>query len=61
MPHVAAEAARFLHHACRGTTETRCSLASNVEDALAHFGGRLLCPGSPQEDGSENAGRREAL
>jgi len=54
MPQVAAEAARFLHHACRGMTETRCSSASSVEAALAHFGGRLLCPGSPQEDCFKN-------
>jgi len=50
MPHVAVEAARFLHHACRGMSNTRCSLTSKIENALAHFGGRLLSPGSRQED-----------
>jgi Haem-binding uptake, Tiki superfamily, ChaN len=49
MPHVAVEAARFLHHACRGMSPTRCPLTSDIENALAHFGGRLLSPGSPQE------------
>jgi len=50
MPHVAVEAARFLHHACRGMSQTRCSLTFAIEAAVAHFGGRLLCPGWSQED-----------
>jgi len=59
MPHVAVEAARFLHHACRGMSQTRCSLTSDIETAVAHFGGRLLCPGSPQDDCHKNeAGER---
>jgi uncharacterized iron-regulated protein len=43
--HVAAEAARFLHHACGGPTSQNCSEAK-LENALAHFGSRLLCPGT---------------
>jgi hypothetical protein len=43
--HVAAEAARFLHHACRDSTSQNCSEAK-LENALAHFGLRLLCPGT---------------
>jgi len=54
MAHVAVEAARFLHHACRGMVQKRCSLSSDIENVLAHFGGRLLCPGSPQEDCFKN-------
>jgi uncharacterized iron-regulated protein len=45
MNHVAAEAARFLHHACGGSTSQNCSEAK-LENALAHFGSRLLCPGT---------------
>jgi hypothetical protein len=54
MPHVAVEAARFLHHACRGMSQTHCSLTFDIEAAVAYFGGRLLCPGSPQEDCFKN-------
>jgi hypothetical protein len=43
--HVAAEAARFLHHACGSSTSQNCSEAK-LENALAHFGSRLLCPGT---------------
>ncbi len=42
MPHVAAEAARFLRHACRGMEQSANSSA--LEAALARFGARLLCP-----------------
>jgi hypothetical protein len=40
---VAQEAARFLHYACRGM-EKNCTPARPIEDALAHFGSRLLNP-----------------
>lgn len=39
----AEESARFLHFACRGMTKS-CPQAKRVEDALARFGSRLLCP-----------------
>jgi hypothetical protein len=39
----AEEAARFLHFACRGMSPS-CADGEAVEDALAHFGSRLLCP-----------------
>lgn len=42
----AAEAARFLHHACRAMALPRCSGAIEFEDAIAHFGSRLLSPGT---------------
>jgi len=42
MPQVAAEAARFLRHACRGMEQSANSSA--LEAALARFGARLLCP-----------------
>lgn len=54
MPYVAVEAARFLHHACRGMSQTHYSRTFDIEAALAHFGGRLLCPGSPREDCFKN-------
>jgi hypothetical protein len=50
MPYVASEAARFLHHACRGMSGRRCPHAAEIEDVLAHFGGRLLCPGPRPEE-----------
>ena len=43
MAEAAEESARFLHFACRGMTRC-CSQAKPVEDALARFGLRLLCP-----------------
>jgi hypothetical protein len=42
---VAAEAARFLHHACAGSRHRESADGGLLEDALAHFGSRLLCPG----------------
>lgn len=50
MANVAAEATRFLHHACRGMTNGSRQ-AQSLEDALAHFGARLLCPAANPEDG----------
>lgn len=47
MAHAAGEAARFLHHACLGLSPQ--SGRTRVEDALAHFGSRLLCHGNPEQ------------
>jgi hypothetical protein len=49
----AEEAARFLHFACRGMTRS-CAEAEPVEDALAHFGSRLLCPSVAPENGASS-------
>jgi hypothetical protein len=56
MPHAAAEAARFLYHACRGFSANPGSPREDLEAqaALAHFGSRLLCPES-QPDNNFNA------
>lgn len=53
----AAEASRFLHHACQGMP--RSSASNEQEATLAHFGSRLLCPGSFIDGGANWAG--EAL
>lgn len=53
MRQVAAEAARFLHHACRGEHFRGSAEAAKLEDALAHFGSRLLCAGTG--DNGDNA------
>ena len=63
MMYTAEEAARFLHHACRGLplrrngTVTRVAgerkdrfYARTVENALAHFGSRVLYPARPALD-----------
>jgi hypothetical protein len=47
MASVAAESARFLRHACRGTKKEE---PSPIEGTLAHFGARLLSPGTPAEN-----------
>ena len=44
MPQVAAEAARFLRHACRGMEHLANSQGLETDATLAHFGARLLCP-----------------
>jgi len=44
--HVAAEATRFLHCVCAGITLPCSPEADAVQNALAHFGSRLLCPGN---------------
>ena len=41
MPEVAAQAARFLHHACRAQ---KAEPPTTLEASLAHFGARLLSP-----------------
>jgi hypothetical protein len=43
MATAAEESSRFLHHACRGM-RPQTPITRVVEDALAHFGSRLLCP-----------------
>ena len=53
MASVAHEATRFLHFACRGMTET-CAQAKVIEDALAHFGSRLLSPSLDITSGSHH-------
>jgi hypothetical protein len=40
---VAAEVTRFLHWACQGREEA-FSVAGTMQDTLARFGARLLCP-----------------
>ncbi|HTM37584.1 MAG TPA: ChaN family lipoprotein [Terriglobales bacterium] len=47
MPHVAAQSARFLLHACRGMKKED---SPEMEAALAHFGARLLSPGTQAEE-----------
>jgi hypothetical protein len=49
LPCIAAEAARFLHRACTGGQAAQSRDAKATDDALAHFGSRLLCPTS-QDD-----------
>jgi uncharacterized iron-regulated protein len=41
---IAAEAARFLHHACAGLRFRKLA-NTQIEDALSYLGSRLLCPG----------------
>ncbi len=55
MVQAAEESSRFLHYACRGMRAQTSSVSRQVEDALAHFGSRLLCPavGSESDPGSE--------
>ena len=50
----AAQAARFLHHACQGLPQP--DAPSERESALAYFGSRLLCPGNPAEGVENSAG-----
>ena len=45
MPAIAAEASRFLWHACRNFSTARAQEAADI-DALEYFGARLLCPES---------------
>jgi hypothetical protein len=61
MPYVAVEATRFFYSACRSFSPTKCSLTSQIENALAYFGGRLLYPGSPQERGGSDEEDGERL
>ena len=50
MPQVAAEAARFLHRACRAPADLT---DRHLEGALARFGSRLLCPETAAESGDQ--------
>ena len=50
MAEVAGEAARFLHHACRGMCQTEDPQQRVMEDALVDFGSRLLCPSNQSEN-----------
>jgi hypothetical protein len=52
MPRVAEEATRFLYAACQGWTNQAAS-TQQIEDALAQFGSKLLCPGAASEDTCE--------
>jgi len=54
MAHAAGEAARFLHHACKGMP--REPGQNDLEDVLAHFGSRLLCPGNLEGEASHPEG-----
>ena len=45
LQHAAAEAARFVHRACTGGQISQSREAEAIDDALAHFGARSLCPG----------------
>jgi hypothetical protein len=65
MMYAAEEAARFLHHACRGLPARRGSLeasasagfyAQTIEYALGYFGSRVLYPARPL---AEDSGSRE--
>lgn len=49
MAEAAEECARFLYSACRGMVRLS-SVAQPIEDALARFGSRLLCPESDAKD-----------
>jgi hypothetical protein len=66
MLHAAEEAARFLHHACRGLPLRRNGrppaaaeptdrfYARSIEHALAYFGSRVLYPARPDESASRD-------
>jgi len=60
MAAAAEEATRFLHFACRGMAKTSVH-ARAVEDALAHFGLRLLCPEFETAESSDSEGFGESL
>lgn len=57
---VAAEAARFLYHACTATIHARSSPDRKLEETLALFGSRLLCPKEVSPTPSSES-RAEAL
>jgi hypothetical protein len=66
MVYAAEEAARFLHHACRGLPQRRGATAPgaadsfyirSVEHALAFFGSRVLYPARTAVDGDEELSR----
>ncbi len=53
MAQAAGEAARFLRHACLGMKSQSDLLSRQVDNALAHFGSRLLCPTVGSETGDK--------
>jgi len=53
---VAAEATRFLHYACAGKIG-QSSTNPKAEEILAHFGARLLCPGTSGNHGGGDSGQ----
>jgi hypothetical protein len=55
MAEAAEECARFLYSACRGMVRLS-SVAQPIEDALARFGSRLLCPEFDAKDQSLTLG-----
>ena len=55
MTDAAEECARFLYSACRGMVRLSVS-AQPIEDALARFGSRLLCPESEAKDQTPRLG-----
>jgi hypothetical protein len=61
MAQVAREAAKFLHHACRGICTTDDIQQHAIEDALADFGSRLLCPSTQSESQLSTSAAGEAL
>jgi hypothetical protein len=61
MAQVAGEAARFLHHACRGACSTGDIQQRTLEIALADFGSRLLCPSTQSENHLSTSAAGEAL
>jgi hypothetical protein len=61
MAHAAREAARFLYHARKAMPQDYSQ--TNLENALAHFGSRLMCPGtldknSPSDPDGEDLYRK---
>jgi Haem-binding uptake, Tiki superfamily, ChaN len=66
MAYAAEEAARFLHHACRGLPQQRSTAkdvgfyACVVEHTLAHFGSRVLCPNREAVNAGDNRQHFEA-
>jgi hypothetical protein len=55
MAEAAEECARFLYSACRGMVRLS-SAAQPIEDALARFGSRLLCPEFDLKDQNPSLG-----
>ena len=55
MTHAAEECARFLYSACRAMVQLPPS-AQPIEDALARFGSRLLCPEAEAKEQTQSLG-----
>jgi hypothetical protein len=54
MAQAAEEAARFLRHACLGMRAQAGPINQQVEEALTHFGSRLLCPAVGSQSGASS-------